>query len=654
MRGSRKKVNGLLHFVLCIFLIILVSACGDAIYSTSETGSITFSVEWQGAPSESPGRYTAVLNCAAAGVATVEAEVYDENDSYLAGGGPWNCDDHSGTITGVPAGSNRKVVILGKDSSGNVLYRGEATGITVIANQSTDAGTITLASTRTEWVKLLGTLSEDRGYGTAVDSNGNSYVTGYTYGDLAGNTNAGESDIFVAKYNTNGTRQWTKLLGTSDYDEGYGTAVDSNGNIYVIGYTYGDLAGNTNAGESDIFVAKYNTNGTRQWTKLLGTSDYDFGFSIAVDSNGNIYITGWTYGDLAGNTNAGERDIFVAKYNTNGTRQWTKLLGTSDFDTGLGIAVDSNGNSYITGWTEGDLAGNNNAGESDIYVAKYNTNGTRQWTELLGTSDYDEGRGIAVDSNDNIYVTGYAKGDLDGNTSAGGNDIFVAKYDADGTRQWTELLGTSDEDTGYGITVDSSGNVFITGSTSGGLEENTNAGEEDIFIWKLVDIDDGVLAKTELLKGYWHFYYTIGTTQFERYYTLDTITDNTNSQGGYYIYGTDEYGDSINACYWPDDEYWTLLDPATTIDRYYAFYTDGSEILETSCYYQINNSTGDWSSCYTLYGDKNPLSTAQIKASLMEAIESDEMVAIEGEQETVDDSIKEKYWQLRQIIDLQE
>jgi len=143
---NREKFTELLCCALCIFLIILISACGEGYYTSSETGSIAFSVEWRGAPQESSGRYAAALDCDAAGVATVEAKVHDENDSYLVGGGPWDCEAHQGTITGVPAGSNRKVAILGKGSSGNVLYWGEKTGITVIAGETNDAGIIEVSS----------------------------------------------------------------------------------------------------------------------------------------------------------------------------------------------------------------------------------------------------------------------------------------------------------------------------------------------------------------------------------------------------------------------------------------------------------------------------------------------------------------------------
>ena len=118
----------------------------------------------------------------------------------------------------------------------------------------------------------------DSAYGVATDSSGNVYVTGDTYKGLDGNTSAGNSDLFVVKYLDNGTKQWTKQLGTSSTDLADGVATDSSGNVYVVGYTYGGLDGNTNTGGSDLFVVKYNSSGTKQWTKQLGSSspDYDY------------------------------------------------------------------------------------------------------------------------------------------------------------------------------------------------------------------------------------------------------------------------------------------------------------------------------------------------------------------------------------------
>ena len=138
-------------------------------------------------------------------------------------------------------------------------------------------------------------------------------------------------------------------------------------------------------------------------------------------------MTGYTEGGLDGNTNAGNTDLFVVKYSSSGTKQWTKQFGSSSRDSANGVAPDSSGNVYVSGRTNGGLDGNNIAGKSDLFVVKYNSSGTWQWTKQNGTDRYDEARGVATDSSGNVYVTGYTEGGLDGNTNAGKADLFVFK-----------------------------------------------------------------------------------------------------------------------------------------------------------------------------------------------------------------------------------
>jgi hypothetical protein len=342
--------------------------------------------------------------------------------------------------------------------------------------------------------KQLGTSNEDYATGVATDSSGNVYVTGYTgkmnsptLEGLDGNTNAGVYDPFVVKYNSFGIKQWTKQLGTSGWDEANGVATDSSGNVYVTGHTEYGLDGNSSAGGYDLFVVKYNSSGAKQWTQQLGTSSSDQAKGVATDSSGNVYVTGYTLGGLDNNTNAGSSDLFVVKYNSSGAKQWTQQLGTSSGDSANGIATDSSGNVYVTGYTSGGLDNNTNAGSSDLFVVKYNSSGAKQWSQQFGSSSSDQAKGVATDSSGNVYVTGYTSGGLDNNTNAGGNDLFVVKYNSEGVKQWTQQLGSSSSDQANGVATDSSGNVYVTGYTSGGLDGNTSAGGYELFVVKYYD-----------------------------------------------------------------------------------------------------------------------------------------------------------------------
>ena len=149
-----------------------------------------------------------------------------------------------------------------------------------------------------------------------------------------------------------------------------------------------------------------NASGTKQWTKQLGSWDTDFANGVATDSSGNVYVTGSTYRKLDGNTNVGNADLVVVMYNASGSKQWTRQLGSSSRDSANGVATDSSGNVYVTGTTNGGLDGCKNAGIEDLFVVKYNSSGTKQWTNQLGSSRLDSANDFATDSSGNLYVTG--------------------------------------------------------------------------------------------------------------------------------------------------------------------------------------------------------------------------------------------------------
>ncbi|MDP7331454.1 MAG: SBBP repeat-containing protein, partial [SAR324 cluster bacterium] len=299
------------------------------------------------------------------------------------------------------------------------------------------------------WTVQLGTGTTDSAQAVSIDNDGNLFLAGYTSGDLEGNGNAGGHDLFLVKYNSSGDRQWSRQLGTSDNDSAFATATDSSGNVFAAGYTGGGLDGQTHIGSFDIFLVKYDTNGNRLWSVLHGSDNVtakDVIFGMETDTEGNAYLAGYTDAYLDNNTSAGGDDLILIKYNSSGTRQWTVQYGTSAADYARGVSLDSSGNIYLAGYTSGGLGSNSNSGSEDLFLIKYNSSGSRQWTQQLGSYSNDVAFDVATDSSGNTYITGYTGGPLDGNTNAGELDLILVKYDSSGNKSWTKQLGTSTSD----------------------------------------------------------------------------------------------------------------------------------------------------------------------------------------------------------------
>lgn len=326
-----------------------------------------------------------------------------------------------------------------------------------------------------QWQQQLGSSSNDESQDLAVDSNGNIYITGFTAGALQG-TNAGSDDAWVAKYNSDGNILWSKQFGTSRSEQATDIVVDGSGNSYLTGFTSGNLGdSSTNAGGRDAWVAKYDTDGNRVWIDQLGSLKDDESQSVALDNAGNVYITGFTEGDLAGD-HPGAKDVWLAKYDKDGNLVWTKEFGSANNDLAYGITVDNANNLYLTGFTNGDLGGRE-TGKYDSWVAKYDLDGNNLWLETLNSDTQSYSRNVAVDSNGNVYLTGIEEeGD---NTSF---DAFLAKYSPEGSLVWKQQLASSDKwDSSYAVAVDNSGKIYISGYTAGTLAEE-NAGSFDAWV----------------------------------------------------------------------------------------------------------------------------------------------------------------------------
>ncbi len=164
------------------------------------------------------------------------------------------------------------------------------------------------------------------------------------------------------------------------------------------------------------------------WTKLLGSSANDFVYQITTGNDGSIYITGFTNGNLGGQINSGSADAFISKFDSDGNKKWTQLLGSSNDDYSTGITTGDDGSIYITGETEGNLDEQVNSGSGDAFISKFDSNGNKKWTQLLGSSNDDESYGITTGDDGSIYITGETEGNLDEQVNSGGWDVFISKF----------------------------------------------------------------------------------------------------------------------------------------------------------------------------------------------------------------------------------
>ncbi|MBP0019503.1 MAG: SBBP repeat-containing protein [Cyanobacteria bacterium SBLK] len=280
---------------------------------------------------------------------------------------------------------------------------------------------------------------------------------------------------------------WIKQLGTSHDDSATGIAVDRHGDIYISGRTFGELSSENPAGAEDAWLAKYNPRGDRLWIRQIGTASDDSAAGIAIDDRGDIYATGRTFGAIARDSHNGDEDAWLAKFNAKGEQVWIEQVGSAKDDSAEAIALDSHNNIYITGRTFGCLDEENHskAEHHDVWLAKYDWDGRQLWVRQLGSFGADRGYGVTTDDKGNVYITGSTTGILEAENGTGGLDAWLAKYDPDGNKLWIRQLGSpSGYDSSAGVATDVEGNIIITGYTSGTLDATGAAGYYDAWIAK--------------------------------------------------------------------------------------------------------------------------------------------------------------------------
>ncbi|MGE0567066.1 MAG: T9SS type A sorting domain-containing protein [Bacteroidia bacterium] len=363
-----------------------------------------------------------------------------------------------------------------------------------------------------QWGTYYGGNSEDYAYSCATDLQGNVFIAGSAESTIgiatAGAhqvTQGSTSDAFLAKFNSNGVRQWGTYYGGTGADRVYSCSTDNQGNIFIGGVTLStnSVAIATNGAHqtsksfnNDGFLAKFNSSGVRQWGTYYGGFDVDNVYSVATDASGNVFIAG---SSVSSNTVAistlgthqstygGSQDAYLAKFNTSGVRQWGTYYGGSSADVANSCCVDNNGDVYICGnsvsgsassmTTTGAHQTAYGGGTYDAFLAKFNNNnGARIWGTLYGGSGLDIGSLCCTDASNNIYLCGTTASS--GGTSiasagshqtalAGNNDAYLAKFTPNGTRQWGTYYGGSDVELGLSCTIDASGHSYLSGLSTG-------------------------------------------------------------------------------------------------------------------------------------------------------------------------------------------
>lgn len=355
------------------------------------------------------------------------------------------------------------------------------------------------------WIDLLGGAGDDQGWSVTIDSSNNIYASGFS-----------GSNLLIAKYNATGILQWQRTVNvgiSSGSTQTSGITTDSSGNVYIAG----SVANPGGSSSSGTYLVKYNSSGTLQFQRYLANtsnaSDVNAGYQcIALDSSGNIYICG-----TSNAVNTSKYSPFVAKYNSSGTLQWTRIFYVNSANVaeyGLGLTVDSSNNIIVCGagylsakfyfvvfsinssgalnwqdcryntstsfsWANSVAVDSSNnvyaAGRDGSYytLVKYNSSGTLQWQRVVQFGSLtSEAVGVVVASDGYIYLTG---------NCSSSNKLLYVKYNSSGTLQFArQIQGNTGVVNGRGIDSDSSSNLYICGFT-----DSQGAGSNDLFLARL-------------------------------------------------------------------------------------------------------------------------------------------------------------------------
>jgi hypothetical protein len=303
--------------------------------------------------------------------------------------------------------------------------------------------------------------TEEQGQNLTSDEMGHLYMAWNSGGNA-----------YVSKYEASGDELWrSDYAARKGTQEVYDVAVDSVGNVYISGATTVSPDRNVDhGGGQDYFLVKYDSNGSYLWSRLTGPGHPgdQTAYTLALDSQGNVYLAGSSQGQLHGVNSANSG--FVVKYNGSGDLLWVDVIESDRPGKIKSLVVDQNDNLYLLGEVN-QLTGQ----DLDIFLTKYNASGEREWSESFGGDYADTAKDLSLDQQGNLLFTGLVK------RTPQYNDILWAKYDVDGRILWQNRFDASLTDSVTGIHTTSAGSIQVTGSTKRTLGD-TNYGSYDLFV----------------------------------------------------------------------------------------------------------------------------------------------------------------------------
>jgi Beta-propeller repeat/Calcium-binding EGF domain len=385
----------------------------------------------------------------------------------------------------------------------------------------------------------IGTDLDDTGLSVALGAQGEVVVAGSTSGAFDG-MNAGRLDAFVTKLDASGNVLWARQFGGSGDDEAASVALDEEGGVYVAGYTSNDpgfaplaqvpLAqrafvakfdptgervwmheletgpsratalvvdadgGGTMAGETtnwdeqgprdrDLLMVRFGSDGTFQSIRATGTGDDDWAASL-VRGSSSLYVAGATTGSMDEAENAGGVDMLVMKIDQDFYEPiWSAQLGSFAHDEGTRVGVDAEWNAYVVGSVSGPIEDTDAAGEEDVLLARFERDGEQVWVQRIGTPQSDVGYDVVAGADDMLYVAGVTYGSLAAD-NRGGADAFVAKYDLDGSEQWSRQLGGEADDSVRAAALDREGVLWLLVNSASTWDGVASSGGTDIYLFR--------------------------------------------------------------------------------------------------------------------------------------------------------------------------